>query len=411
MRSAMRPACGMSRGISKWATAELYGLRDPGERRPFAAPGAQFAARASHSASDCGKLAGMNRGRMPWRFAAVFWTVFGLITGLQVWISMLAHHHYVPLLLGYYLAVWIAWLVATAAIVWLVERFPVVPPRGLHILVHVLAACTIAVLHGFYWFGLLILLKPFDRMTAPASPSVAADILFTRVPLELLLYCLVLGAALAFDYYDRYRAQALQAARLETSLADARLRALELQIQPHFLFNTLNAVTSLVRNRRNDDAVTMIAGLSELLRYTLDHAGEQEVALEDELAVLRRYLEIQHARFPDRMSFAIDVPPELRRGAVPTLLLQPLAENAVRHGIALSAAPGVVEVRAFRREGRLFIEVFNSGSLVAPSRSGIGLRNTRDRLQHLYGDEGRFDLAGSNGGVTASLSIPWSEVA
>jgi anti-sigma regulatory factor (Ser/Thr protein kinase) len=354
----------------------------------------------------------MHRVRMPWRFAALFWAVFGLITGLQVWISMLAHHHSVPLLLGYYLLVWIAWLVPTAAIAWLVARYPVVPPRALHVAVHALAACVIAVLHGFYWFALLVLLKPFDRMTAEPTRALAADILFTRIPIELLLYCLVLGAALAFDYYDRYREQALQAARLEASLADARLRALELQIQPHFLFNTLNAITSLVRNRRNDDAVTMIAGLSELLRYTLDHAGEQEVALEDELAVLRRYLEIQHARFPDRMSFAIDVPPEVRRGAVPTLLLQPLAENAVRHGIALSAAPGVVEVRAFRREGRLFIEVFNSGSLAdASGKPGIGLRNTRDRLQHLYGDEGRFELAPSNDGVMASLSFPWSEVA
>jgi LytS/YehU family sensor histidine kinase len=182
-------------------------------------------------------------------------------------------------------------------------------------------------------------------------------------------------------------------------------------LQPHFLFNTLNAISSLVRNRRNDEAVTMMAGLSELLRYTLDHAGDQQVALEDELAVLRRYLEIQHVRFPDRMSFEIDLAPEARRAAVPVLLLQPLAENAVRHGIAPTAGSGVVEVRAFRSEGKLRIEVFNSGSLSALSVVGIGLRNTRERLQHLYGDEGSFELAGTEGGVMASLSIPWSEVA
>lgn len=353
----------------------------------------------------------MNPGRKVWLYAAAFWALFGLIVGLQVWISMLAHGHSVPLLLGYHVAVWEAWFVITAAIVWLARRYPVVPPRRLNLLVHVLAACFISVLHGFYWFALLILLRPFDVMTAPASGSLAAEILFTRVPLELILYCLVLGSWVAFEYYERYREQTVQAARLEASLADARLRALELQIQPHFLFNTMNAISSLVRNRRNDDAVTMIAGLSELLRYTLDHAGEMEVALEDELTVLRRYLEIQHARFPDRMSFAIDIPPDVRRGAVPTLLLQPLAENAVRHGIALSAGPGVVEVRAFRREERLCIEVFNSGSLDAGGTPGIGLRNTRARLEHLYGSEGRFDLAPSDGGVTASLSIPWSEVA
>ncbi|HEX7191989.1 MAG TPA: histidine kinase, partial [Thermoanaerobaculia bacterium] len=170
-------------------------------------------------------------------------------------------------------------------------------------------------------------------------------------------------------------------------------------------------ISSLVRNHRNDEAVEMIAGLSELLRYTLDHAGQQHVALEDELAILRRYLEIQHSRFPDRMSFSIDLAPEARRAAVPTLLLQPLAENAIRHGIANSVGSGVVEIRAFRSGGHLTIEVFNSGVLGDSARGGIGVRNTHERLHHLYGDSARFSLANANGGVRASVSIPWSEVA
>src|SRR4029078_7794085 len=107
----------------------------------------------------------------------------------------------------------------------------------------------------------------------------------------------------------RYRERSVLAAQLETSLSGARLHALETQLQPHFLFNAMNAISSLVRNQRNDEAVTMISGLSELLRYTLDHAGDQQVALEDELAVLRRYLEIQRVRFPDRMCFDIDLAP------------------------------------------------------------------------------------------------------
>jgi two-component system LytT family sensor kinase len=353
----------------------------------------------------------MNPRRMAWRFAAAFWLLFGLISGIQVWISMITHGHSVPRLIGYYLAVWEFWLIPTAAIVWLSRRLPVIPPRRVSILMHILAANVIGIAHGLYWLGLMILIRPYDRMTAEPSQLDVPRILFFRLPLEWILYCLVLGAALALDFYERYRERELRAAQLETSLAEARLRALELQLQPHFLFNTMNAISALVRNRRNDEAVTMMAGLSELLRYTLDHAGEQQVALEEEVAVLRRYLEIQHARFPDRMSFDIDLSPDARRGAVPTLLLQPLAENAVRHGIAVSAAPGVVEVRAFRRGGRLLIEVFNSGVLVAPSEGGIGVRNTRERLQHLYGDDGQFDLANADGGVLASLSIPWSEVA
>jgi two-component system LytT family sensor kinase len=353
----------------------------------------------------------MTNRRMGWILAASFWALFGIITGVQVWISMLTHGHSVLRLVGYYFAVWEAWLAPTAVIVWLTRRWPLVPPRRKHILVHILAACAIAVLHGFYWMSLLIWIKPFDRMTVEVSRLHVAEILFDRIGLEWTLYCLVLGSALAFDYYERYRERTIETAKLETLLADARLHALELQIQPHFLFNTLNSISALVRNRRNDEAVGMMAGLSELLRYTLDHAGDQRVTLEEEFAVLRRYLEIQHARFPDRMSFEIEVSPEARLGAVPTFLLQPLAENAVRHGIAVSASPGVVEVRAFRSDDRLQIDVFNSGSVGITSGRGIGLSNTIERLQSLYGDTFRFQLANANGGVLASLSIPWSELA
>ena len=343
----------------------------------------------------------MSRRRVAWWFAAGFWFLFGLISGIQVWTSMLEHHHFVPRLLGYYVLVWEAWLGATAVIYWLARRFPLFPFRWGHALIHLAAVNVIALAHVAYWCVLMLAIRPFDWRTA-SSVSVL-ETFWARWPLEMILYFLVLGAVIALGYYER-------AMKLESSLADARLHALELQIQPHFLFNTMNAISALVRSRRNEEAVTMIAGLSDLLRYTLDHAGQQQVALEDELSILRRYLEIQHSRFPDRMTFAIDLTPEARRAAVPTLLLQPLAENAVRHGIALSTAPGRVEVRAFRSGGQLHIEVFNSGVLGAPS-GGIGVRNTHERLRHLYGDRAQFDLTNADGGVRASVSIPWREVA
>jgi two-component system LytT family sensor kinase len=342
--------------------------------------------------------------RNVWLFAASFWALFGVVSGVQVWISMIAHGHSWPLLVGYHVVVWEGWLLPTAAILWLARRFPVVPPRRVHVLLHALAATAIAVLHGLLWMGLLLLMRPYDRMTADASQLPVAELLFARLPLEWVLYCLVLGAAIAYE-------RTVRTVQLEKSLSEARLHALELQIQPHFLFNTMNAISSLVRSRRNDEAVTMLAGLSELLRYTLDHAEQQRVSLEEELTVLRRYLEIQHTRFPDRMSFAIDVGQDATRAAVPALLLQPLAENAVRHGIDGSSGPGVVDVRAFRSGGRLQIEIFNSGAVVPAPRNGIGLRNTRERLQHLYGDAWSFELTNANGGVLASLSIPFSEVA
>lgn len=342
--------------------------------------------------------------RRVWLFAASFWALFGVLSGVQVWISMLHHGHSVPLLVGYHVLVWEGWLLPTAGILWLVRRFPVVPPRRFHLLLHALAATAIAVLHGFFWMGLLLVMKPYDVMTAEASELKVAQLLFARLPLEWILYCLVLGGAIAYE-------RTMRTAQLEKSLAEARLHALELQIQPHFLFNTMNAISSLVRGRRNDEAVTMLAGLSDLLRYTLDHTEQQRVPLEEELTVLRRYLEIQHTRFSDRMTFAIDAEPGTRNAGVPALLLQPLAENAVRHGIDASSGPGVVDVRAFRSGERLRIEIFNSGNVAPSPRPGIGLRNTRERLQHLYGDAWSFELTNANGGVLASLSIPWSEVA
>jgi LytS/YehU family sensor histidine kinase len=301
-------------------------------------------------------------------------------------------------------AVWLGWVPLSILIGWLVARFPIVPPRTLSILVHALASISIAVVHSFYWVALMIMMRPYDRMTAEPTELRIPQILFARVPLEVLLYCLVLGAALAFEYYDR-------TVQLRSSLASARLHALELQIQPHFLFNTLNAISSLVRTRRNDEAVEMMAGLSELLRYTLDHAGNQKVALREEISVTRRYLEIQRVRFPDRMTYCVEVTAEAERGAVPVLLLQPLAENAVRHGIATSASEGSNEIRAKRRGDALEITVFNTGSLRPDSPDGIGLRNTAERLKHLYGDAATFALTNGDGGVTASISIPWSEAA
>lgn len=352
----------------------------------------------------------MSRRAAWWSVAASFWAFFGLFSGFQVWISMITHGHSVPLLLGYHVAVWEGWLLPTWLIGWLVRRWPVLPPRRLPVLVHLLAACAIALVHGLYWFGLLLVMKPFDKMQSEAGSYDVAQILFFRLPLEWLLYGLVLGGTLTFELYGRYREKELHTAQLETSLADARLRSLEQQIQPHFLFNTMNAITALVRNRRNEEAVAMMASLGDLLRYALDHAGDQQVPLEEELTVLRRYLEIQHARFPDRMSFRIDAEAGTQRAAVPAFLLQPLAENAVRHGIAESAAPGEVIVRASRTGETLKVEVFNTGALRPANGRGIGLQNTRERLQHLYGDDGLLVLEGTEGGVRATLTIPWSVV-
>ena len=341
-------------------------------------------------------------------FAAVFWALFGLLAGIQVWISMITHGHSVPWLLLYFLIVWLAWLGPTVLVMWLARRVPVVPPRRRNVAIHAAAATAIAVVHALFEMGLLLWMKPYDRMTATWSELDLGENLLSRLPAEWILYCLVLGGVLAFEYYQRYHERALQAAQLERSLADARLHALELQLQPHFLFNTLNAIAGLVRTQHGDQAVTMIAGLADLLRYSLDHAGRQRVSLGEEMEVLRRYLEIEGARFPDRMTFRIALAEEARRAAVPMLILQPLAENAVRHGIARTAAAGRIEVDAERVGERLHLRMFNTGALDAAPVERIGLRNTRERLAVLYGDAAHFTVTAVEGGVLAMLDLPWT---
>jgi len=339
--------------------------------------------------------------------AAAFWLLFGLVAGLQVWISMITHGHSMARLFGYHVAVWLIWLAPTALIVVLARRFPVSPFRPVAVAAHFLAATAIGLLHALYSLGLMLWLRPYDAMTASASEIQLGQALLTPLLLEWVLYLLVLGAVLALEYSRRSRAHAVEAAELRRSLTDARLHALELQLQPHFLFNTLNAIAGLVRTDRKEEAVSMVAGLGDLLRYSLDHAGRQRVTLGEETEMLTRYLEIHQARFPDRMSFSVSVDPSLRQAAVPILVLQPLAENAVRHGVDRTSAMTCVEVRARQVDGRLELQVRNRGQLESPVAEGIGLKNTRERLRALYGDDARFELKQSGDHVVAVVELPF----
>jgi len=342
------------------------------------------------------------RSRRFWLTAALLWLVFGLISGTQVWISMISHGHSTPVLIGYYVVIWFAWFGNTVLIERLSRRWPVVPPTLLHIGTHALAAFAVAALHITVWTGAMLLLKPFDPIqVAPGSISLR-ELIRSRLLLELLLYAVVIGAVTAVDYYEKYRAA-------QTSLHEARLHALELQLQPHFLFNTLNSVSSLVRIGKAEDAVRMIAMLSDLLRYTLDRAGAQRVTLEEEVATLRRYFDIQRVRFSDRLTLDIDVAEEVKHVPVPTFILQPLAENAIRHGISRSAGEGRIAVRAARERDHVRIEMFNTGSLPDARRHGVGLANTIARLQQIYGGAHHFALTAANGGVLAVMCVPWSE--
>jgi LytS/YehU family sensor histidine kinase len=217
------------------------------------------------------------------------------------------------------------------------------------------------------------------------------------------------GVSHGIEYYRRFRERELRASQLETRLAAARLEALRAQLQPHFLFNTLHAISALM-NRDVEAAERMLARLSDLLRLTLDSAGEPMVPLKRELEFLAGYLEIEQTRFADRLTVQMNVEPDALDAPVPSLLLQPLVENAVRHGIAPRATPGRIEIRARRADGALHIEIEDNGrGLPREMREGLGLSNTRARLEQLYGPAHRFELRAAKGdgsGTLVQLVLP-----
>jgi two-component system LytT family sensor kinase len=342
--------------------------------------------------------------RAPWLLAIGFWTFIAFMGSMQTYLNLYTHGHSYFKLLLHSLLVWSVWLAFSPLIAWAARVLPLVPFHRRNTLLHLLLALLLACVHIVLWMVFEMLLRPFDDMGLHhLSLDVFISFLFNRLSFELLLYGGFLGMTYALNLY-------LRAGELETSLSRARLHALELQLQPHFLFNTLHAIASLVRVSRNGEAVEMIAGLSDLLRYTLDHEGSMEVPLERELAMLSRYLEIQRKRFPDRLTVRMEVADGVGRAAVPPLILQPLAENAIRHGVDRSAAASVLEVRATRQGDMLAIELFNSGTFADGAPRGIGLTNTAERLRQMYGQRQTLDVGPRDGGVVARVTLPFREV-
>jgi two-component system, LytTR family, sensor kinase len=210
-----------------------------------------------------------------------------------------------------------------------------------------------------------------------------------------------------FEYYERYRERDMRAARLKEQLARAELQALRSQLQPHFLFNTLNSIASLM-HEDVDAADDMLADLSLLLRVYLSCNDEQEVPLRREIALLETYVRIQKRRFDDRLLWFRDVPRELLDAAIPALLLQPLVENSILHGIAPRCAPGQMRLSARRNGSKLDLEVADDGlGLAKDHKESIGLSNTRSRLRQLYENSYSFEITGGRpGGVVVKIAIP-----
>ena len=349
---------------------------------------------------------------------ASIWFGFGLFDAMQTVFVMRAegmHHAWVSLFVTTVLS-WLPWALATPLVLRLGRRFPPVKLRPfLTWLAHVAACAAIGLIFTAWTTWLEVLLNPYASPSLPAPfAHLWFDKFYNGILTFLVLYAAILTVSSVLDSRERLAFQQTETARLNEQLAKAQLNALRRQIEPHFLFNTLNAVAGLVREGRNDAAVSMIAGLSDFLRRILEDPTRQQVPLGEEIEFAQKYLDIQKVRFAERLQLSVDVPRELYRAQVPSLILQPMVENAVKHGIAKRARGGAIRIAASRGNGMLTLRVCNNGpSLPADwemTRSGIGMSNVRTRLQSLYGDT--FELGMRNqdaGGVEVSVSLPFKE--
>ena len=279
------------------------------------------------------------------------------------------------------------------------------------------AAATLVVLEYGSLLAFFVATGRVEIVASPIAASLGPGISLLDEGAKLLLLAVAGGiATYATGWYEQlltsYHHQARDREQLEARLTRAQLQSLELQLHPHFLFNTLNAITALI-GQDPRSAERVVDGLSELLRVSLNRAGEQEVPLERELDLLRRYIDIQQVRFPDRLRVDLRIGPDAAAALVPSLILQPLVENAIRHGIAPRASGGLVEVSAVRDGDVLRLQVSDDGVGAAalrgaPVRDGVGLGNTRARLEHLYGAHHEMRSGpGESGGFVVDIVIPY----
>ncbi len=353
-----------------------------------------------------------------WFWIASIWLGVGLFDATQTVFAMRTegmHHAWANLFVTLLLS-WLPWALATPLVIRLGRQYPPVRLRPFSTWLRHLTACvTIGVVSAAWTSWLEELLNPWAKSLAPERfADLWFDKFYNGLLSFLILYASILAISYVLDSQERLVLQQTETARLNEQLSKAQLNALRRQIEPHFLFNTLNAIAGLVRERRNDAAVSMIAELSDFLRQVLEDSHRQQVPLGEEMEFLQKYLDIQQVRFAERLQLTVDVPKELYLAQVPCLILQPMVENAVKHGIAKRAQGGAIRITAFQSNGMLTLSVYNDGpNLPADwdkTHSGIGISNARTRLQSLYGDAFEFSMRNQGpGGVEVSVTVPFRE--
>jgi sensor histidine kinase YesM len=350
------------------------------------------------------------RVRSPrWRTLAAIWLACGLFDASSTVLFMQAvGQHAWLVIFATQLVSWLPWVVATPFIIRLARRRPMTRGKAVSAVALHVASFVVISLTAEVWFATLqMVFDPFGN----TKNATFMEVWSTSLPYQLLPYLIVYALILAGTYIaDAHE----QRARLNEELSKAQLAALRRQIEPHFMFNTLHSIAGLVREQRNDAAVSMIVGLSEFLRRATQDSHRAQVTLAEEVEYLQRYVDIQKVRFGERLQVSVDIPPEMLHAQVPNLLLQPLVENAIKHGVGRRVAGGTVRVTGACENGTVRLSVCNDGPSVPTdeptAHTGVGLNNLRTRLRILHGEESELQLRlAQSGEAEVVVTLPLRE--
>jgi signal transduction histidine kinase len=361
----------------------------------------------------------LKRQALKWLMIIGVWTLVALFFTSQFVAQSHAGSHPLPFLrvLSWEIFSCYIWLPFLPLILWLGRRFRFERKQWvLSLLVHLMAGLLIPLVQQGIDAWVLPHLGYPPRQSFPSFLAAYKFFLLINYHVNVATYWAIIGVQYGIRYYHMYRERQLRASQLEAKLAQSQLQILKMQLHPHFLFNTLNTISELI-HKDPDVAEQMVTNLSDLLRLSLESAGRQEVPLQQELDFLEKYLEIEQTRFHDRLRVRIEIDPQSLDASVPNMILQPIVENAIRHGIAPLACGGEIEIQAMRENGSLRLQVRDDGrglpdGNVNAIKEGVGLSNTRARLNHLYGAAHQLELESvPDGGLRLRMTIPYRSFA
>lgn len=379
--------------------------------RPCMSPSLETAQHPERTAS---------RGHIGWQWIWAAWAIPALLSGFNSWMqNRLSHEPVDWRWLLFNSLDWLLYAILTPLVFRLSRRFPLLGDRlGKRLGLHTAASLALCVA----WAGMGTILR---WAIFPARPGASIDAyvhgfvswIFTTLPFGVGVYFALVGIEHSLFYFRQVREREIETVLLNAQLSEARLSALQMQLNPHFLFNSLNAITVLVRDQDTAAASRMLELLSDVLRQVLRTDSTHETTLIRELEFLGRYLAIEQVRFSDRLRIRIEIDPPVSQALVPVFVLQPLVENALRHGISSRADAGLIEITGRREGAQLVLVVRDDGvdpgkPSDAPSiaEEGVGLRNTRARLKTLYGDTAVLDTGfGEHGGFISTVRLPFRE--